>query len=65
MGTSDIDESSQAAILVAVIGQTGAGKSSFINKATGASLEVGRSLESCRCSYPQIRSAQNKYISIY
>lgn len=49
--SNDIDESSQSPILVAVIGQTGTGKSSFINKATGASLEVGRSLESCTRSY--------------
>jgi putative ribosome biogenesis GTPase RsgA len=47
MATSDVGESSQDAILVAVMGQTGTGKSNFINKATGGSLGVGHSLESC------------------
>ena len=47
MATSDIDESFQDAILVAVLGPTGTGKSSFINQATGASLGVGHGLESC------------------
>jgi GTPase Era involved in 16S rRNA processing len=51
MTTSDINESFQDAILVAVLGQTGAGKSTFINQATGASLGVGHTLKSCTRSY--------------
>ena len=51
METSDIKECSQDPILVAVMGQTGTGKSSFINKATGASLQVGDTLEPCTRSY--------------
>jgi hypothetical protein len=51
MPTSDIDKPSQGAILVAVMGQTGTGKSSFINKATGGSLKIGHRLESCTRSY--------------
>jgi putative ribosome biogenesis GTPase RsgA len=51
MATSDMDKSSQGAILVAVMGQTGTGKSSFINKATGGSLKVGHRLEPCTRSY--------------
>ena len=41
----------ESAILVAVMGQTGTGKSSFINKATGGSLEIGHGLEACTRSY--------------
>jgi putative ribosome biogenesis GTPase RsgA len=50
-GESSPGEPSQGAILVAVMGQTGTGKSSFINKATGKSLEVGGLLEPCTRSY--------------
>jgi DNA segregation ATPase FtsK/SpoIIIE-like protein len=35
------------AIRIAVMGATGSGKSTFINKASGSNLLVGRSLESC------------------
>jgi hypothetical protein len=34
-------------IRIAVMGATGSGKSTFINKASGSSLPVGRGLESC------------------
>jgi putative ribosome biogenesis GTPase RsgA len=56
---------SQDAILIALMGQTGTGKSSFINKATGASLEVGRFLKSCtRFSIPKFAPHRtNKYLS--
>jgi len=43
----DTTPASQDAIFVAVMGQTGTGKSSFINKATGSSLGVGDDLNSC------------------
>jgi putative ribosome biogenesis GTPase RsgA len=36
-------------ILIAVLGVTGAGKTTFINKASGQDdLEVGHSLEACK-----------------
>jgi hypothetical protein len=38
-------------ICIAVVGQTGTGKSRFINLVTGSHLEVGESLSSCM-SYP-------------
>lgn len=47
MATNDTDKSSQDAILVAVMGRTGTGKTRFINNATGATLEEGHYLESC------------------
>ncbi|OAX30640.1 hypothetical protein K503DRAFT_806951, partial [Rhizopogon vinicolor AM-OR11-026] len=34
-------------IRIAVMGATGSGKSTFINKASGSSLPVGHGLESC------------------
>jgi putative ribosome biogenesis GTPase RsgA len=39
-------------ILIAVLGVTGAGKSSFINRATSSNvLEVGHNIESCLLSF--------------
>jgi hypothetical protein len=34
-------------LLIAVLGVTGAGKSTFINRATGSTLPVGYSIISC------------------
>jgi len=34
-------------MLIAVLGVTGAGKSTFINRASGSNLKVGRGLMSC------------------
>jgi predicted GTPase len=60
MATSDVKECPQDPILVAVMGQTGTGKSSFINKATGASLLVGHALSPCTRSH----SYSLPYISV-
>ena len=52
-GSTDIEVSSVAVenpIVVAVMGITGAGKSTFIQKATGLlDIEIGHELESCSC----------------
>ena len=37
-------------VLIAVMGKTGTGKTSFINAITGGGLTVGHGLESCECS---------------
>jgi len=42
--------SKEDSILIAVLGVTGAGKTTFINKATGSSLTVGHSITSCKIS---------------
>ena len=48
--TAGASTSSNEQILIAVLGVTGAGKSSFINRATESSvLEVGDDIESCQC----------------
>ncbi len=40
-------------ILIAVIGVTGAGKTSFISRATGRTdLEIGHGVDSCKCTFP-------------
>jgi ABC-type uncharacterized transport system ATPase component len=46
----------QEPILVAVIGVTGAGKSTFINKATGACLPTSRELRGCKRISSSIRN---------
>lgn len=51
MAASDTDESPQDDILIALMGQTGTGKSSFINNAAKSSLAVGKTLESCEAPY--------------
>ena len=38
------------AIFIAVMGMTGAGKSSFVASCTGKEVTVGHTLHSCRCS---------------
>lgn len=39
------------AIVIAVFGKTGTGKTSLIKSVTGKDLEVGHSLTSCKCIY--------------
>ena len=66
METNNTDKSSQDAILVAIMGRTGTGKTSFINKATGASLEEGHRLESCMRPSLLLKSLRaENYISVY
>lgn len=63
MTTNDTDKSSQDAILVAVMGRTGTGKTRFINNATEASLEEGHYLESCTRPLLKSLRAEN-YVSV-
>jgi hypothetical protein len=61
-----IDESSQKPIIIALMGQTGTGKSSFIMVATGSkSVEIGHSLKSCTRFFFSFRPGHKKCISIY
>lgn len=48
-------------ILIAVMGKTGTGKTSFINEVTGGSLAVGHELNACKpyCSTPPIEVKGN------
>lgn len=45
-------ESEKKRVYIAVMGQTGTGKSTFINQATGANLEVGHTMGSCMLLHP-------------
>jgi len=48
LGSShDAPELTERSILVAVMGMTGAGKTTFINEVTGANMEIGHGLKSC------------------
>jgi hypothetical protein len=47
---SHIPQDSQEVVIIALMGLTGTGKTSFINKAAGASLKVGGTLEPCTYS---------------
>ena len=40
----------QPPVLIAVMGKTGTGKTSFVNAVTGRGLTVGHGLEACECS---------------
>jgi hypothetical protein len=42
--------------IVAVFGKTGVGKTAFISSVTGLDLKVGHTLESCKCSRPNIHT---------
>ncbi|KEZ40817.1 hypothetical protein SAPIO_CDS8009 [Scedosporium apiospermum] len=56
LGSShDAPELTERSILVAVMGMTGAGKTTFINKVTGANMEIGHGLKSCT-KEPEISS---------
>ena len=39
---------SEKSILIAVMGMTGAGKTTFISKITGLDMEIGHGLKSCK-----------------
>jgi hypothetical protein len=39
-------------IVIAVMGVTGAGKSYFVQRATGANVKIGDGQVSCPCSFP-------------
>jgi GTPase Era involved in 16S rRNA processing len=45
-------------VLIAVIGVTGVGKSTFVNKAAGANLNVGSTLSSCKFDSTQAKLPQ-------
>jgi flagellar biosynthesis GTPase FlhF len=48
--TSDLEPPrfTDRSILIAVMGMTGAGKTTFISKTTGLDMEIGHGLRSCR-----------------
>jgi len=54
-GTNDLcpPVKSQPPVLIAVMGKTGTGKTSFVNAVTGRGLTVGHGLEACKYSSPQ------------
>lgn len=51
VGNSDVAEEYKLPIVIAVFGQTGTGKTSFIKAVTGKDLQIGHSLTSCETHY--------------
>ena len=49
-----IDQENEPPIVIAVFGQTGTGKTSFIRAVTGANLQVGHGLTSCKTCPPLV-----------
>jgi hypothetical protein len=54
-GISGIAEEDKPPIVIAVFGQTGTRKTSFVQSVTGNDLQIGHSLTSCETPHPDLK----------
>ena len=63
-GNGDTTEVQKKPIVIAVLGKTGSGKTSFIKAVTGKDLKVGHGLTSCTAAYSNLQDVKQKLTRI-